>query len=211
MSHVQNGKTYYYIPNDFEIGADNKLWMGTIGNAFGQGGGRVYSSTNGSTWTEAGASPLTDSNRVEIEVSATNANKLYALTQGSSAPVHIYGTTNGFSSITTKALPNDADTGIAANDFCRGQAFYDLVIEADPANDDIVYVGGIDLFKSTNGGSSWSQLSHWYGGFGFQNVHADQHAIAFGNNSSTRMVFGNDGGMYYSGNAGSSITSRNNG
>lgn len=211
MSHVQNGRTYYYIPNDFEIGADNKLWMGTIGNAFGQGGGRVYSSTNGATWTEAGASPLTDSNRVEIEPSASNANKLYALTQGSSSPVHIYGTTNGFSSITTKALPNDADPGIASNDFCRGQAFYDLVIEADPANDNILYVGGIDLFKSTNGGSSWSQLSHWYGGFGFQNVHADQHAIAFGNNSSTRMIFGNDGGMYYSGNAGSSITSRNNG
>ena len=210
MSHVQNSKTYYYIPNDFEIGADNKLWVGTIGNAFGQGGGRVYSSTNGTTWTEAGASPLTDSDRVEIEASASNGNKLYALTEGNTSPVHIYGTTNGFSSITTKALPNDADTQIAANDFCRGQAFYDLVIEADPANDDILYVGGIDLFKSTNGGSSWSQLSHWYGGFGFQEVHADQHSIAFGNNSSTRMVFGNDGGMYYSGNAGTNINVRNN-
>ncbi|MBL4604970.1 MAG: glycosyl hydrolase, partial [Flavobacteriaceae bacterium] len=210
MSNVQSGKTYYYIPNDFEIGADNKLWMGTINNAFGVGGGRVYSSTNGTTWTEAGASPLSDSNRVEIEASASNANKLYALTQGSSSPVHIYGTTNGFSSTTTKSLPNDADTGIASNDFCRGQAFYDLVIEADPSNDDILYVGGIDLFKSTNGGSSWSQLSHWYGGFGFQEVHADQHAIAFGNNSSSTMMFGNDGGLFYSSNSGSTISVRNN-
>jgi chitodextrinase len=210
MSHVQNSETYYYIPNDFEIGADNKLWMGTIGNAFGQGGGRVYSTTNGTTWTEAGASPLTDSDRVELEPSATNANKLYALTEGNTSPVHIYETTNGFASISTKALPNDADPGIPSNDFCRGQAFYDLVIEADPSNDNIVYVGGIDLFKSTNGGSSWSQLSHWYGGFGYQEVHADQHAIAFGNNSSSQMVFGTDGGMYYSGNAGGNINVRNN-
>jgi len=210
MSHVQNSETYYYIPNDFEIGADNTLWMGTIGNAFGQGGGRVYSTTNGSSWTEAGASPLTDSDRVELEPSASNANKLYALTEGNTSPVHIYETTNKFASISSTSLPNDADPGIPSNDFCRGQAFYDLVIEADPSNDDILYVGGIDLFKSTNGGSSWSQLSHWYGGFGFQEVHADQHAIAFGNNSSSQMIFGTDGGMYYSSNAGTNINVRNN-
>jgi chitodextrinase len=211
MSHVQNSETYYYIPNDFEIGADNTLWMGTIGNAFGQGGGRVYSTTNGTTWTEAAASPLANSDRVELEPSASNANKLYALTEGSgTAPVNIYETTNKFSSVSTKALPNDADPQIPANDFCRGQAFYDLVIEADPANDNIVYVGGINLFKSTNGASSWSQLSHWYGGFGYQYVHADQHAIAFGNNSSSQMIWGTDGGMYYSSNAGGVISVRNN-
>ncbi|WP_299670522.1 GEVED domain-containing protein [uncultured Polaribacter sp.] len=211
LSHSFGGATYYYIPNDLEVGADNKLWMGTISSPLGEGGGRVYSSTDGATWTEAAASPLTDSNRVELEPSATNGNKLYALTQGVSAPVHIYETTNGFGSITTKALPNDADTGISANDFTRGQAFYDLVIEADPANDNILYVGGIDLFKSTNSASSWSQLSHWYGGFGQpNNVHADQHSIAFGNNDASKVLFGNDGGIFYSGNSGSTIGARNN-
>ncbi|WP_411766068.1 fibronectin type III domain-containing protein [Winogradskyella sp. A3E31] len=210
VANNTGGNNYYVIPNDFEVSADNKLWMGSIGNAFGSGGGKVYSSTNGTTWTEAGASPLADSDRVEIEPSASNPNKFYALTEGVSAPVHIYETTNAFGSISSTSLPNDADTGIASNDFCRGQAFYDLVIEADPANDNILYVGGIDLFKSTNGGSSWSQLSHWYGGFGYQYVHADQHSIAFGNNSSSEMLFGNDGGVYYSANAGSTIGVRNN-
>jgi hypothetical protein len=211
LSHSFGGSSYYYIPNDLEVGADNKLWMGTIGSALGEGGGRVYSSTNGATWTEAPASPLADSNRVELEPSATNGNKLYALTQGVNSPVHIYETTNSFGSITTKALPNDADTGISANDFTRGQAFYDLAIEADPANDNILYVGGIDLFKSTNGASSWTQLSHWYGGFGQpNNVHADQHSIAFGNNDASKVLFGNDGGIFYSGNSGGNITARNN-
>ncbi|SHF68355.1 Por secretion system C-terminal sorting domain-containing protein [Tenacibaculum mesophilum] len=213
MKYTFGGKDYYYIANDLEVSANNTLWMGTIGSALGQGGGRVFSSTNGGTWTEAAASPLTESNRVEIEPSATDANKIYALTQGttSTAPVHIYKTTNAFSTASATSLPNDADTGIAANDFCRGQAFYDLVIEADPTNDNIVYVGGIDLFKTTNGGSSWSQLSHWYGGFGHQNVHADQHSMAFGNNDSSKILFGNDGGIYYSGNAGSTISVRNKG
>lgn len=211
MSNVQSGKTYYYIPNDFEIGADNKLWMGTINNAFGVGGGRVYSSTNGTTWTEAAASPLTDSNRVEIEPSASNANKLYALTQGSSSPVHIYETTNGFSSITSKSLPNDADTGIPANDFCRGQAFYDLMIEADPNNDNIVYVGGIDLFRSSNGGNSWGQISKWsnnnnLAGLSCSLVHADQHAMTFRPGNSNQAIFGTDGGIYYA----SSLSSAQN-
>ena len=212
MAFSFSGSTYYYVPNDFEIAADNTLWMGTISTpGIGGSGGRVYSSTNGTTWTEAAASPLTDSNRVELECSATNPNKIYALTEGNTSPVHIYETTNAFGSISSLNLPNDADPGIPANDFCRQQAFYDLVIEADPSNDNIFYVGGIDLFRTTNGGSTYTQLSHWYGGFGYQAVHADQHAIAFGNNSSTVMLFGHDGGISYSGNSGGTITTNNNG
>lgn len=218
-----SGTTYYFIPNDFEIGADNRLWMGTITTPGigGGGGGRVFSTTNGATWTEAAASPLTDSNRVELEASATNANKLYALTQGVSSPVHIYSTTNGFGSITTSALPNDADNGISANDFTRGQAFYDLMIEADPTNDNILYVGGIDLFRSTNGASSWTQISKWSNNPGLSTlpvplVHADQHAMTFRPGNSNQAIFGNDGGIYYASslstaqNSSSAIGVRNN-
>ena len=137
MANVQGSETYYYIPNDFEIGADNTLWVGTIANAFGVGGGRVYSTTNGTTWTEAAASPLNNSDRVELEPSTSNANKLYALTEGTSstAPVNIYETTNKFGSVSTKALPNDVDTGIPANDFTRGQAFYCLLYTSPSPRD----------------------------------------------------------------------------
>lgn len=201
------GTPYPIIPNDFEVGADGKLWMGTITTPGigGGGGGRVFSTTNGSTWSEAGASPLTDSNRVEIAVSSTNANKMYALTQGVNDPVHVYSTTNGFSSITTRALPNDADQGIPANDFCRGQAFYDLMIEVDPNNDNILYVGGIDLFRSSNSADSWTQISKWSNNPGLNTlsaplVHADQHAMTFRPGNSNQAVFGNDGGIYYASN-----------
>jgi chitodextrinase len=209
MEYTFSGNNYYFIPNDFEIGADNRLWLGTISTPGigATGGGRVFSSTNGSTWTEAAASPLTDSDRVELEASAITANKIYALTQGTTAasPVHIYETTNAFASISSLSLPNDADTGILANDFCRGQAFYDLVIEADPANDNIVYVGGIDLFRSTNGGGSWAQISKWsnnnnLAGLNSSLVHADQHSMAFRPGNSNQAIFGNDGGVYYASN-----------
>ena len=212
-ANTSGATTFYAIPNDFEVGADNTLWMGTINNAFGAGGGQVFRSNNGTTWTAANASPLPDSNRVEIEVSSSNPNRLYALTQGVSSPVHIYGTTNAFGSISTLALPNDADNGIAANDFTRGQAFYDLMIEVDPTNDNILYVGGIDLFRSTNGASSWTQISKWSNNPGLSAlpvplVHADQHAMTFRPGNSNQAVFGNDGGIFY---ASSLSTAQNNG
>ena len=180
-ANTSGSTTFYAIPNDFEISANNTLWMSTIANAFGNGGGQVFSSTNGTAWTAAGASPLPNSDRVEIEVSSTDPNKMYALTEGTTAttPVNIFTTTNAFGSVSNAALPNDADQGISANDFTRGQAFYDLIIEADPNNDDIVYVGGIDLFRSTNGASSWTQISKWSNNPGLSTlpvplVHADQ-------------------------------------
>lgn len=211
MEFDVSGYTFYYIPNDFEIDLNNKLWMGTIKttNFSNTGGGRIYSSTDGAIWTEAAASPLTDANRVEIAVSATTTNKIYALVQGDgTAPAHIYATTDGFATAPTElALPDDADTGIPSNDFTRGQAFYDLVIEVDPTNDDIVYVGGIDLFRSTQGintdvTTEWKQISKWSNNNNLAAltcsiVHADQHAFTFHPTDSNIAVLGNDGGVYY--------------
>lgn len=223
LTYDFSGTTYYYTPNDFEVAADNKIWMGTIGSPLGDAGGRVFSSSNGATWTEATASPLTESNRVELAVSSTNANKMYALTQGTTAaaPVHVYGTTNGFATVTTKALPNDADNGISAADFTRGQAFYDLMIEVNPTNDNILYVGGIDLFRSTNSASGWTQISKWSNNPGLNTlntpfVHADQHAMTFRPGNTNQAVFGNDGGIFYASslsgasNSSNAISVRNN-
>ena len=44
---TSGGSTYYAIPNDLEIGADNSLWMVTITTPGigGAGGGQVFSST----------------------------------------------------------------------------------------------------------------------------------------------------------------------
>ena len=51
----------------------------------------------------------------------------------------------------------------------------------------------------------------WYNGFGQQFAHADQHNMAFGNYDSSKKIYGNDGGIYFSQTNGSSeeISSRN--
>jgi hypothetical protein len=206
-------------PNDIEIGSDNTIWIGTGTNIWGQGGGTVLKSINGSTFTKAYTLTTLNARRTEIAVSKQNANTLYVLASnrnsnvsGAIAPfVTMLKTVDGFATTTTLNLPNDVDTGINANDFTRGQAGYDLMLEVDPNDDTVLYTGGIDLFKSTTSGALWVQQSHWYGGFSFQEVHADQHSIAFASGSSTKILFGNDGGVYYTNDGGTVISSRNKG
>lgn len=202
-----------HCPNDIEIGADNKVWVSTTRSVlFNDGGGQIFSSTNAAATNFTLKHSVTNGLRTQIAVSSTNANKMYILAQGSGAsPVIMERTLDDFLNVSTMNLPNDADTGIAANDFTRGQAFYDLMLEVDPSNDNTIYAGGIDLFKSTTLGNFWNQFSHWYGGFGEQEVHADQHSLAFAPGNSSRLVFGNDGGVYFSNNGGTNTNARNNG
>ena len=210
-----------HCPNDIAIGADNKIWVSTMNSTvFGNGGGKVYSSTDGTNFTQKYV--VTDGSRTQIAVSSTNPNKLYVLSEinqtGSTdgIEVRIISTQDGFATSNIMPLPastlNPADRTTTYG-FTGAQAFYNLLIEVDPSNDQTFYVGGIDLFKTTNGGSAWTQISTWNGG---TSLHSDQHAMAFKPGNSNVAIFGNDGGVYYTGNlatatASSGISSRNTG
>ncbi len=209
-----------YCPNDIEIGADNKIWVSTK-NSFGysDGGGKVFCSTDGGAsfidkYTVTGNG---GGERVEIEASVTTPDKIYVLAQLNQAAtspgieVQIIKTTDGFATSTVTSLPAGDETREATYGFTGGQAWYDLMIESDPVDDKIIYVGGIDLYRSTNGGNSWTTISNWT-----TNVHSDQHAMTFKPGNSNVAVFGNDGGVYYAGslsnaNSNSGIDSRNSG
>ena len=109
-------------------------------------------------------------------------------------------------------LPNDGDDDINRFDYTRGQGYYNLYIEADPSNPNVVYTGGINAFKSTTGGQDtsgnpWSQISHTGGEFGSY-AHADQHAALINENDPNKIIFSNDGGTFYSPNKGGSIEAR---
>ena len=111
-------------------------------------------------------------------------------------------TEDAFATTTTMALPNDADSGIPFNDFTRGQAGYDLVLELDPTNDNILYAGGIDLFRSSDNGTTWIQMSKWSNNNLLRNkniplVHADQHVLVFHPTDSDKAIIGNDGGVFF--------------
>lgn len=199
-----------YVFSDVEVALDNSLWVATRNNIFGNGGGKVFRSTDGVNFTEKHS--FTNGDRVELSVSKQNANTVYVLAStNDSEGVALVKTIDGVN-FTTLAKPNDQGADVPANDFARSQGFYNLTLEVDPSNDAIVYAGGINLFRSNNGGSSWSQISKWTSDFGLSGlkvstIHPDQHAVVFNPLNSNSGLVANDGGIYYSNNLSSATNS----
>ena len=207
VSPAVPGQTIKFIAADLEIGANNQLWAGTKANSYSasdRGGGRVLSSSDGSTWTVKESVSVTNGyGRVAIACAPSDSNTVYAIIENQNECHAIIKTTDYGNNWSGMNEPSDADNGIPNTDFTRGQAWYDLVIAVDPNDANVVIAGGIDLFRSTNGASSWSQISKWSNNNNLSNldcsfVHADQHAIRFKPGSSSTVIFGNDGGVFYS-------------
>lgn len=64
----------------------------------------------------------------------------------------------------------------------------------DPTDPNRVFALGVDLYRSTNGGSSWSEAG--------ASVHVDHHAMFISPNDHNRVYLGCDGGVYLSTNGG---------
>ena len=56
-----------------------------------------------------------------------------------------------------------------------GQAWYDLAFAVSPINENILFVGGVNTWRSTDGGISWNLNTHWTGSGGADYKHADVH------------------------------------
>lgn len=76
-----------------------------------------------------------------------------------------------------------------------GQAWYDMALAVDPTDPHIVYVGGINVWRSTNGGATWQIKSHWVYPSDVGYTHADGHSLDIYNG---RIYCGSDGGVHMS-------------
>ncbi len=200
------GQSNNYSVADIEISASNRIWVGSKANPFGSGGGTILYSDNGTSFTVSNTTTVTSNRgRVELACAPSNANVVYAMIENGGAVSAIKKTTTAGTSWSNVNLPMDADTGIPGTDFSRGQAWYDLIMTVDPNKENIFIVGGIDLFRTTTAGNTWTQISKWSENNNLANlpcsyVHADQHSMAYKPGSSSTIIFGCDGGVFYSSN-----------
>ena len=113
-------------------------------------------------------------------------------------------------------------SNLAGVNWAGGQAWYDNVIGVSQHNPNLVLCGGLDWYRSTNGGSSLGQVSYWYNGYmgeippgGAEGpgdyVHADQHAIAFHPTNGQIVYVGSDGGIFKSTDGGATWEGKNGG
>lgn len=87
-----------------------------------------------------------------------------------------------------------------------GQYYYDLSLGVSPFNADSIYVCGVNLWESSNGGASFTCPSKWSHSGKVNYVHADIHDIKMMPNGD--MWLSCDGGIFYSNNHGSVWTRR---
>lgn len=86
------------------------------------------------------------------------------------------------------------------------QGGYDNVIAVDPLNPDIVWAGGIDLFRSDDGGRNWGIAAYWNAATSFRTyVHADAHVLLFhpgyDGHENQQLFAATDGGIFRTDNA----------
>jgi subtilisin-like proprotein convertase family protein/photosystem II stability/assembly factor-like uncharacterized protein len=164
-----------------------------------------YKSTNtGDSFIQvtSGLPSFTAVNRMAISVSPANANYIY-LVAGSSASSGFYGLYRSTDSGVTFTLKSNSPNILGYSpegSTSGGQSFYDLAIATSPFNAEEIYVGGINIWKSSNGGSSWNIIAYWYYPEpSIPYVHADIHSLDF---YGSVLYSGSDGGIFRSFNNG---------
>ncbi|MEZ5195484.1 MAG: hypothetical protein R2764_03535 [Bacteroidales bacterium] len=214
------GEEVPFAPADIELGPNGRIFVGTLKNLEGNGGATILYSDMGTsgTWTVFDDYEEIIQNdfsypipgRVIIACAPSDANRVYALVGAgwlnSSNFNYAHGryilqSNNGGQNWFEKNLPgfNAEWANISWHAFMAG---------VNPTNPNELYVGGKDVWKSVNSGSTWSQLSDWtlmYSGGGDEYVHCDQHTLLYAPNSADSMFISTDGGIFFTGNASSNI------
>jgi hypothetical protein len=186
---------------DIEISANGDLYasLGLFSTGY------MFKSTdNGSSWTDITPASC---QRIEIACAPSNNNVVYAVASNGNDIQWFKKSIDGGSNWSNLSIPayKEQNCVFGASDFARGQAWYDLIMGVHPTDADLVVLGGIDMYRSTDGGANFGLVSYWTG-WCDDYVHADQHAIVFHPTNHDIVVTGSDGGVSYSADLGDSGT-----
>jgi hypothetical protein len=159
-----------------------------------------YKSTDtGSSWSLISTGlPVTES-RSAIAVSPADPTYVYYLAGpgGSGGPgtfKGLYRSTDSGASFSTKSTtPNILGYDIAGGG-SSDQSFYDLAIAVNPSDKENIITGGINVWRSTDGGTTNSLIAYWYSPGASEYVHADIHELVY-NPLNGILYCGSDGGI----------------
>ncbi|RYY40215.1 MAG: T9SS type A sorting domain-containing protein [Chitinophagaceae bacterium] len=155
------------------------------------------------TWVDVTPPFTVATNRCELAIAPSNPNRLYLFGQDStnSQVSECFRSDNGGQSWINMNVPAGVNNGNVS------QNWYNLTSAVDPTNPDVVVVGGFNVARTTDGGGAWSTIST-----NTPAIHVDQQYLVYGNSS--RLIVGNDGGIFVTNNADGStplFENKNNG
>lgn len=170
----------------------NPLQPSTVFAASKSGAVLLRSYDAGATWTQmAGGLPTSSAaNRFSVDVSPADTNYVYVMATNSSSNMQgFYRSTDAGTTFTqmstTPNIPN-------------GQGWYNLAVVADPTQRDLVYAAGLQVHRSINGGTAWTNIGI---------SHVDVHDLHF---NGTNLLAASDGGVYRYNGSGTSWTNISN-
>ncbi|NRA11550.1 MAG: PKD domain-containing protein, partial [Crocinitomicaceae bacterium] len=187
---------------DIEFNPSNSNTVFTCTNT------QFYKSTNGGNSFSNGSSgtPITGVGRLSIAVTASDTDYVYLLASNSNDAsfLGLYRSTDSGNSFSLRTnTPNVFGYNTNGGD-SGGQSWYDMALAVSPTNKNEVYTGGVNVWKSTNGGSTLNCLSKWNWPTGsYEYVHADIHTIDFYGNT---LFVGSDGGIFKSTDSGNNFS-----
>lgn len=187
---------------DIEIGTDNILYvsMGYYNLNTNTEQGRVFKSSDSTGTVYSDITPnlatiaTAPAGRIEMALAPS--------TSGSSQVIYAVGANGTVGDV--KWFKKSVDAGATWTDvtipkypsgtvFTSAQSWYDLILQVKPDDANTLFAGGTSYFRTTDGGTSWTMLSDYQ-----QYIHPDMHCIVFRPTMPTQIVWGNDGGVYYS-------------
>jgi len=157
----------------------------------GPGSGLYRSSDGGTTWKELKAHGLPEGilGRIGVTVSGANPNRVWAVIEAEKGG--IYRSDDG----------GDSWHLMTDDHRFRQRAWYYSHIFADPKSAETVYILNTGVFRSNDGGKTFSPV---------RAPHGDNHALWIDPANPKRLINGNDGGATISTNGGESWSSENN-
>jgi len=163
--------------------------------SFGATSGIWKTTDGGDTWTEltTGLPQGNETGRIGLAISPSSPSLLYAF-YDNQYEVAVYKTQNSGQNWTRT---NDSYLQGMNSSF----GWYFGQIRVHPDNPDRIYVMGVYLYGSSDGGNSWSEMGY--------EMHVDHHAMVF-HPVTGRIYEGNDGGLYFSDNNGNNWNKINN-
>ena len=180
------------------------LYAATTDSAF-------FRSTDfGETWTQINAgivlpAGVTNGDGCRIAVTPADTNVVYFGMVGNAGM--LYKSTDGgtnFSAIKTAASPYLTYYSNLSTDV--GQGDYNFGIGVDRTNANIIYMVAHAVWKSIDGGVTWTQLTNWYA-----KVHTDMHQIVVNPYNTSQLYNINDGGVWLSTDGGNNWSPKSDG
>jgi photosystem II stability/assembly factor-like uncharacterized protein len=175
--------------------------------------GLYHSTDGGDTWSNVFTAQydLLRRRDIRVAISPSDSRRIYVYYGGYIADVdaHLRVSTDGGATW--------SDHYLWTVDL--GQIGYNTYLFADPRDALTVYLGSRDIYKSTDGGNNWTNVTRNFydSGQGFtyapggSKTHTDQHALAFSPNDPNELYAGNDGGVSKTTDGGTTFQSLNAG